>query len=169
MGTALLGITTALSACATMRADVTIRARPEQVWRILSDLGSYPAWNPFFVRAKGRLQEGETLELVMKPAGKPEQKFHPKILEVRPDQSLRWRGRLFVPFLFDGAHQIRIEVLNDGWVRFTQYEEFSGIFVPFVGFEPYRAGWVSMNQAIKQRAEATESKVRAIGQLSNMR
>ena len=38
--------------------------------------------------------------------------------------------------------------------RFTQEEAFSGVLVPFVGFDPYIAGWRRMNSALKARAEA---------------
>ncbi len=46
-------------------------------------------------------------------------------------------------------------------MRFSQHEEFSGIFVPFAGFEPYEKGWILMNKALKQRAERAEAGARA--------
>jgi hypothetical protein len=139
-----------------MRADVVIQARPERVWGILSDLDRYGDWNPFFVQAKGKLAPGEVLHLVMQPVGKGEKAFAPKVLEVEPGKHLAWRGRLGIPKLFDGEHHLRLEVVDAGRVRLIQEEHFSGILVPFVGFEPYRLGWLRMNEAIKRRAEAQE-------------
>ncbi len=90
----------------------------------------------------------------MQPVGKSSQSFSPTILEVRDGQQFTWRGRLFLPFLFDGTHHFILEPVGTDRSRFVQYEEFKGIFVPFVGYEPYRQGWAKMNAALKQRAEA---------------
>jgi len=142
-----------LGACSTMRSEVTINAPAEQVWDVLTDVDAYPEWNPFFVKAKGKLVVGNALDLTMQPVGKSAQSFSPKVLEVEHMRKLVWRGRLGVPGLFDGTHQFTIERVGDNAVKFTQHEDFSGIFVPFVGFEPYRQGWEKMNAALKQRAE----------------
>jgi hypothetical protein len=156
LGVALLTLGFALG-CATMRTQVEIKASPEHVWQVLSELEHYPEWNPFFVRAEGALREGESLDVTMKPVGKDAQNFTPKVLDVSPNHSWRWRGRLWLPGLFDGTHQFRIDVVSERCVRFTQEEDFSGLFVPFVGFEPYQQGWEKMNAALKQRAEAKET------------
>jgi hypothetical protein len=58
-----------------------------------------------------------------------------------------------VPGLFDGTHHLVVERLEAGRSRFTHEERFSGLLVPFVGLEPYRAGWLRMNEALKIRAE----------------
>jgi hypothetical protein len=144
-----------------MRTEVVIRAQPEGVWRILTDLDRYGDWNPFFVRAQGKLAPGEVLHLVMHPVGKDEKAFAPTVLEVEPGKHLAWRGRLGIPMLFDGEHRLRVEVVDAERVRFVQEERFSGVLVPFVGFEPYRLGWERMNDAIKRRAEAEATPPRA--------
>jgi hypothetical protein len=147
-----------LSGCSTMRAEVEINAPPARVWKILQDLEAYQSWNPFFVRARGRLMPGENLDLVLKPVGKSPLRFSPKVLKVENERHICWRGRLVIPLLFDGTHHLRIEVIDPHRVLFVQEEEFSGIFVPFVGFEPYRKGWQQMNMALKQKAELEERK-----------
>ena len=145
-----------LSACSSsMTSQVTIEAPRERVWKVLADVEAYPDWNPFFVEAKGVLRVGESLEVTMQPVGKDRQSFSPTVLHVDPGRRLVWRGRLLLPWLFDGTHSFTIEPLDAGSVRFTQHEDFAGIFVPFVGFEPYRQGWQRMNAALKQRAEAS--------------
>ena len=150
-----------LSGCSTMRAEVEINAPPARVWKLLQDLDGYKSWNPFFVQAKGKLTPGESVDLVLKPVGKSPQGFSPKVLEVENERHICWRGRLFIPLLFDGTHHLRIEAIDPHRVRFVQEEEFSGIFVPFVGFEPYRKGWQQMNAALKQKAESEERKAKA--------
>ena len=138
----------------SMSSQVTIHAPAERVWHVLSDVNAYQEWNPFFVEAKGKLLVGTSLEVTMQPVGKDRQSFAPTVLSVEQGRRLVWRGRLLLPWLFDGTHTFSIEPAGPGSVRFTQHEDFAGIFVPFVGFEPYQEGWERMNAALKQRAEA---------------
>jgi hypothetical protein len=144
-----------LGACSTMKSEVTINAPADEVWKVLTDLESYPEWNPFFVKAKGRLAVGNELDVTMQPVGKSAQSFSPEILEIHQRRRLVWRGRLGIPGLFDGTHYFLIEPVNATSVKFSQREEFSGILVPFAGFEPYERGWEKMNAALKRRAERT--------------
>lgn len=140
--------------CSSMKATVDINAPPDAVWEVVSDLEHYHCWNPFFVRARGTLQEGSELELTMQPVGKGAQSFSPKVLELENGRRIVWRGRLLMPGLFDGRHVFTIDRRGPSSSRFTQEESFGGLFVPFVGFDPYRAGWERMNRALKARAEA---------------
>jgi len=145
-----------LSACSTMQTEVTINAPAAKVWAVLTDVDAYSEWNPFFVKAKGKLVVGGELDITMQPVGKSAQSFSPKVLELEQQRKLVWRGRVGIPGLFDGTHSFVIERVGDATVKFRQHEDFSGILVPFVGFDPYRKGWAKMNAALKQRCERAE-------------
>lgn len=41
-----------------LRTEIEIKAPPEKVWEILTDLARYPEWNPFFHHAVGTLKVG---------------------------------------------------------------------------------------------------------------
>ncbi|HEY6723297.1 MAG TPA: SRPBCC domain-containing protein [Polyangiaceae bacterium] len=150
----LAGLLLALVGCSSsLQSQVVIHAPPERVWQVLTDLEAYPEWNPFFVNVEGKLVVGESLAITMQPVGKDRQSFSPELLGLEPGRKLVWRGRLWVPWLFDGTHTFSIERIDARSVRFIQHEDFAGIFVPFVGFEPYHQGWELMNAALKSRAE----------------
>jgi len=151
----LLMLIGSLSGCtASMHKQIAIEAPAERVWSVLTEFQSYPKWNPFFTQVKGELRVGSDLEVTMQPVGKDQQEFSPTVLEVSPGRKLQWRGRLLLPWVFDGTHSFEIRPVDADTVVFIQYEDFGGMLVPFAGFEPYEAGWEKMNRALKARAEA---------------
>jgi len=141
----------------TVEASVEIDAPPDRVWQVISDLESFSSWNPFMTKATGRLVVGDRLSITFQPPGGKPMNFKPKVLEVVPNQRIRWIGHLLVPGLFDGAHLLQIEPLESGRSRFTQSERFSGVLTWFTGklLSRTRAGFEAMNAALKQRSEAS--------------
>jgi hypothetical protein len=142
-----------------LRTEIEIDAPPEKVWGVLTDFDSFSDWNPFIPRAAGRIEEGARLDVFIRPPGDKGMRFRPKVLAAKPGRELRWKGRLFLPWLFDGEHAFTIEPLGEGRVRFTQGERFTGLLVPLfaakIGAE-IREGFEEMNRALKTRAEAKD-------------
>jgi hypothetical protein len=123
---------------------------------VLTDTAAYPDWNPFLRRIEGDLVPGARLRVRFAPPGGREVTMRPRLVALDAPHELRWLGRLGVPGLFDGEHTFRIEPLAAGRVRFVQSEEFRGIFVPLTRslLTRTRAGFESMNEALRTRAEA---------------
>ncbi|MCP3909823.1 MAG: SRPBCC domain-containing protein, partial [Actinomycetia bacterium] len=46
-----------------LKTEITIGAPIEEVWAVLTDLDSFPEWNPFMTAAAGVVAEGERLEV----------------------------------------------------------------------------------------------------------
>ncbi len=138
---------------ANMEESIQIEAPSSVVWKVLMDLEEYSKWNPFFIKAEGTLQEQQKIKLTMQPVEKSAQKFSPKILEVKEEQSIKWIGKVLFSGIFDGEHSFTLEQVSPNKTKFTQYERFSGILVGMANFEPYRAGWKKMNLALKEKAE----------------
>jgi hypothetical protein len=138
-----------------LRTDIEIDAAPEQVWAILTDFASYPAWNPFIQFIRGEPLAGSKLELRIAPPDGKAITFKPTVLNAEPNRELRWLGRVLLPWIFDGEHMLQIEPLADGGVRFAQAERFRGVLVPFLGktLEKTERGFTAMNEALKRRAE----------------
>ncbi|HLJ51460.1 MAG TPA: SRPBCC domain-containing protein, partial [Bryobacteraceae bacterium] len=139
------------SAMHEVRTDIEIEATPERVWSILLDFPSHPDWNPFVRSIKGVAKVGDRLTVFIQPQGGKGMTFHPAILTVIPNAELRWRGRFFLPGIFDGEHYFQINQIAPRHVRFVQGEKFSGVLVPFAKSRldgGTKAGFIAMNQAL---------------------
>ena len=138
-----------------LTTSTEIDASPEAVWAVLSDLPSYPSWNPFIREASGQLAAGERLDLRMQPDGGRAMRFRPTVLKAEPGRELRWLGRLVAPGVFDGEHRFAIEPTAGG-SRLTQEERFTGILVPLLAKGLRKRtlpAFEQMNEAVKERAE----------------
>ncbi|PRY48964.1 hypothetical protein LY71_10746 [Geodermatophilus tzadiensis] len=138
-----------------LSAEVDVRATPERVWQVLTDLAAYPAWNPFIVAAEGVVGPGRRLTLRMQPVGGRAMTLRPRLVEVAAGRELRWRGRLGVPGLMDAEHAFLLRP-HAGGTRLVQQETFRGVLVPFLAASLDRGtlpAFGAMNEALKQRAE----------------
>jgi hypothetical protein len=139
-----------------LRTEIEILAPPASVWETLSDFARYPEWNPFIPQIEGKLAVGARLKVVVAPPGGSEMKFSPTVLVAEPGRELRWKGKLFVPGLFDGEHFMQLIEVAPGRTRFAHGEDFSGLLVKLLGkaLTQTARGFVFMNQALKKRVEA---------------
>ena len=119
---------------AELRTFVDIRATPERLWHVLTDLPAYAEWNPFITRAEGTFVEGGRLSVSVPPVNAFIQpRLRPIVLEVVPLRRLRlWSrlDRLGIPGLFDVEHTMTITEY-DGGVRLWQQDRFGGLLAPF--------------------------------------
>ena len=135
---------------------VDVAATPARVWEVLTDFPAYPEWNPFITRIAGDLTPGGTLDAFMRPEGSRGMGFKPTLVAADAPRELRWLGHLLVPGLFDGEHRFWIEEIGPGRSRLHHSERFTGVLAPLLlRFleKGSRAGFESMNAALKERAE----------------
>lgn len=94
---AAVAIVCLLSACSMLPSkkistQIDINATQDIVWRILMDNSAYPLWNPYHVKAEGKLAVGEKLKLeIHKPNGNVI-KIKPRVMAVEPKRLLVWGG-----------------------------------------------------------------------------
>ncbi len=134
----------------------TIAAPPERVWQVLTDFAAYGDWNPLIRAASGDLALGGRLQVTILPPGGAPVTFKPVVTALRPNQLLRWKGRLLLPGLFDGDHQFRLTATPSG-TAFDHEERFTGLLPAVMGDEGFariERGFTLMNEALRQRAEA---------------
>jgi hypothetical protein len=136
----------------TIEHTVDIQAPAVAVWHVLTDTDSYADWNPFMPRLSGRLAPGERLTLTVRP-GTRRMTFRPTVLAVEDGTLIRWRGRLGMPGLFDGEHELRLEPIPGSGTRFVQRETFTGLLVPMMPrvLDDTATGFAAMNHALRDR------------------
>ena len=135
--------------------EIVIDAPASAVWDILTDFDNFPQWNPFIKEISGNLKKGSQIKVFIKPPNSNGMKFKPEILEYQPEKELRWLGKLWIPWLFDGEHSLIIKNRDDNKVLFIQKEKFNGLLIPFFSsmFKDTESGFEMMNQALKREAE----------------
>jgi hypothetical protein len=140
-----------------LRTEIDITAGAERVWDVLTDFAAYAQWNPFIRQIDGVLAPRARLRVRIQPPGGRAMTFHPTVLRVEEGRHLSWRGRTFLPGLFDGEHTFDLEGAARDHVRFVHGEVFRGLLVPLLARTlrtTTRQGFEQMNAALKQRIEA---------------
>lgn len=130
--------------------EVILPAKPEQVWRVLTDGEQYSEWNPFIVNVEGLFETGQKLTNTMEPKPGKRMVFKPKVLKVRPNEELRWIGSVGLTGIFDGEHYFTLEP-HEGETRFTHGENFSGFALWFMNTDQYLRNFEAMNLALSNR------------------
>ena len=141
-------------------SEIEIDASPEVVWEVLTDLASYPKWNPFIVRAEGSIEIGARINLRMQPVGARPVTVKPTVLEVAEGRRLSWLGRLVLPGMFDARHVFVLQARENGGMRLRQTEDFHGVLVPLMARSLDRhtlPAFVAMNEALKRQTESAVS------------
>jgi hypothetical protein len=140
-----------------IRTEIDIAAPAPRVWEVLTAIDRWSEWNPFAVRASGRLAVGELLEVHLVPPGAKPVTIRPTVVKFEPGSELRWLGRLGAPGLFRGEHGFRLVPDGAARCRFEHFETFTGLLArPILWMigDATRRGFQSMNRALKERAEA---------------
>ena len=83
--------------------------------------------------------------------------FKPKLLVNDAPREFRWKGKIFMPGIFDGEHVFQITPIDEKSCLFVQHERFTGVLawliLKLIGKNTH-AGFRAMNEALKQRVEA---------------
>jgi hypothetical protein len=138
-----------------INSEIEIFSTPEQVWRILTDFGRYPQWNPFIDQINGELKQGSKLTVHVKPEGSRGTTFNPTVTKVEPNKEMRWIGHFIFKGLMDGEHIFIINPIGNDRIKFINKEIFTGLLSPIVSLRMKNAihSFESMNRSLKERAE----------------
>jgi hypothetical protein len=137
----------------TIRTHVDVDAPRSAVWAILTDLSSYPEWNPHVIRAEGDLRAGADLTLRVRRAGVRDREMTVRVADLQPERRLEWVGTVLSPLVFRGRHTFELESRDGGGTRLHNVEEVSGLLAPLVVTDDPERDYETMNEALKARAE----------------
>ena len=124
-------------------------ALPEEVWDVLMDFPSYPAWNPMVVAIKGEAELGQQLEVSIAMKNGRRMSFRPTVVEYERERRFGWLGKVWLRGLLDGLHRFEIQPGN-GVTTFVHSEEFRGLLPPMLGklLKETHKSVEAMNQAL---------------------
>lgn len=147
-------------------ARLPIDAPIEVVWRVLTDVAAYPAWNPFVVRVDGPVASlgdrfvlhvrwadggattaGETLTTLDAPTVGADG-------VARATFAYRFTEPLATFHLVRATRTQTLEQAPGGPTLYHSHEGFTGLFAAFVPLARVRVGMDAMAAALKAHAEA---------------
>jgi hypothetical protein len=137
--------------------EILIDCSTDQVWKALTDFEKHPEWNPFIKLIEGKPVPNEKLKVhIQSPGSSNAMKFNPRVIAAVEGKELRWKGKLFVPGLFDGEHYFLLKPEANNKTLLIHGEYFSGILVPLFKsmLKSTKEGFELMNLALKRRVEA---------------
>jgi hypothetical protein len=140
-----------------LRTEIEIKASPEKVWKILTDLTKYPEWNPFFHHAIGTVTVGGKVDITFLH-GSRDMTLHCTVVKVELNRMLSWKYHVIFPFLWNSEHSFTIELLGSNRIRFIDIEVFKGWLIPSQTKDidiTTRRDFMAMDRALKARAEKT--------------
>src|SRR5262245_40771292 len=111
----------------TCRAEITIQATAEKIWRLLIDARDFPRWNSTVTSIEGTIREGARLRLRVPGTDRV---FTPLVSGVVVRERMKWTGG-FAP-LFKGVRTFALTPEGDGSIVFALEERFSGLMLPLV-------------------------------------
>jgi len=139
-----------------IETSIVIDSTPEKVWGILTKFEEYELWNPFMTKVIGSATLNSKIEVNINTISGKKRTYYPIITRCETNKELRWKGKSFLPGVFDGERIFVLENSNDDKILFYHKEIFSGLGVRLVGNklnESLRESFVTMNEALKVRAE----------------
>lgn len=139
-----------------IKTEILIPVPAQQVWEVLIDFEKYPEWNPFIRNISGEHDVGGQLDVQIVPPEGKAMTFRPTVLVFDQAREFRWKGKLFIPGLFDGEHYFSLNPINAHETKLIHGEYFSGILVGLLGkaLKNTKRGFILMNEALSRRCMA---------------
>lgn len=133
---------------------VGVQAPADTLWDLMSNLDTWPSWNPLYRKAKGVIRIGELLTLEQHLPGQEPQILQPRVLDWAPRDHIHWETPHFRG-LASGVRYIELEVHGEESCILSNGELYHG---PLAGFlqkrrRTLRTAFTEMGEALKMKAE----------------
>ena len=107
---------------------VSIGARPERIWALLTDAAGFPGWNSTVSSIEGEIALGNRIRVRVPLA--PKRTFKLRVSELEPARRMVWRDGA-AP-MFRGVRTFTLSPRGDGTTDFSMVEVFSGLMLPLI-------------------------------------
>jgi hypothetical protein len=149
-------------------AAITIRARPEAIWALLTDAPGYPQWNSTVERIDGHIAAGGKITVHARSAAKGATKgasgraFPLRITEFVPGRRMTWAGGMPLG-LFTGIRTFVLTPTASGDVAFAMDETYRGPLAPLIArsIPDLQPAFDTFAADLKRRAEAQQARAGA--------
>lgn len=109
-------------------AEITINAKPETIWREITDIDGLTQWPSGITSLKGAIAPNGNIQLQAEAA--PGRTFKINVIEFTPNKRMRWSSGM--PFgLFKGVRTFTLTPQGDK-THFKMREEFTGAMLPMI-------------------------------------
>ena len=108
-------------------AGINIKAKPEQVWALMTNAMDFPRWNSTVKSIEGKIASRETIKLVATIS--PERVFNLHIIEFTPQKKMVWSDG---NAMFKGVRTYTLTPKADGSTDFTMSEVYTGLMLPMI-------------------------------------
>jgi hypothetical protein len=112
-------------ACAV---EITVQAKPEAIWALLTDARGFASWNSTVTSIEGDIAPGGSLKI--KVPASPSRVFKAKVSGVEPARAMTWSDGA-APF-FRGVRTFRLTPNANGSTDFAMREAFAGLMLPLI-------------------------------------
>lgn len=136
------------------RVGVTIAAKPDVVWALLTDAAAYPQWNSTVTSIEGTIAPGEQIELRAKID--PKRTFELTVSAFEPNRTLVWEDG---GNAFKGVRTFTLTTNEDGTTEVTMAEVLTGSMMGMIeGKLPdFRPSFDDFAADLKRAAEGRAS------------
>ncbi len=132
----------------SVHQELTIEAKPEEVWEVLTDFESMATWNKVLIPEKGVLDAGEKIDYLFFQDQDTQSRISANVKRIIPNELIHQTGG--IPGILTFNHKYMLKPEGDE-VRLIIHEEYRGVGVPFWNPSAVEAAYGRLAQSLRQR------------------
>jgi len=135
----------------SFQTTISIHAKPEVIWKLLTDAPAYPSWNTTVDKVDGDIKLGEKITVHAKIS--PGRAFPVKVATFDAPSRMVWMSKMPLG-VFKGERTFTLTPKGDN-VEFFMREEFTGLLSGLIGksIPDLQPAFDEFAAALKKRAE----------------